>query len=831
MKKFLKIFSIIVLSVFLLLLVLPFFFKGKIEKMINEEINKNVNAKVEYKDFSLSLIRNFPNIHVHLDGLTVSGKDKFEGDTLLALDRFALIVDISSAFSDVIDVNEILIDHPEIYAKVLPDSTANWDIMKATGEAGTEAEDTTSSGMGIKIHSFRIVDGKIVYDDKAANMLADVDGFNLMLKGDLSAKSTELDINAGIDGLTYQTDGVNYLKGAKAGLKAKVKADMEKNTFTFLDNELTLNGLVLGIEGYVQQKENAIGTDLVISAKKSDLKNLLALVPEVYMKDFEDVKTSGNFSFVTTIKGDYTDSDNLPAFNVELAVTDGKVQYPDLPKSIDDINIHCIVDNPGGKADNTVTDIEKFHFKLAGNPFNADMRITNPVSNLTFNGNAKGKIDLGSLSEAVPIDSFTIKGVVATDIAVAGNSEMIEKEQYEKIKSTGNVTMTGFFYSDAGLPRGVHIDKAEMTFSPRYLTLKSFNSRMGQSDFNMTGKLENYLAYALKDGTLKGSLNHYSKYINTNELMAMGSKDSATVDTTASELVVVPRNIDFVLNSKIDRILYDKLVITDTKGKITIRDGKVVLDGLDMGMLDGNMMLTGVYSTENKSKPFVDFFVKANNLDINKAASSFSIVDSILPIARYAAGRVSAGFNYFSLLNDESAPVLSSVNGNGLLKSSGIEISGSKIQNGMAALLKNDKYKKMLAKDLDVKFVIDKGNLIVKPFTVDVYNKKITVQGKQGVDKTIDYKITMPVSRKDLAGIAGLLGGAIPSKGPDVPVDVIIRGTFDKPVIKLNLDKAKAALGKELEKEADKAIDNLVKDKEAQKQLKDLKKKLGNIFK
>ena len=831
MKKFLKIFSIIVLSVFLLLLALPFFFKGKIEKMINEEISKNVNAKVEYKDFSLSLIRNFPNIHVHLDGLTVSGKDKFEGDTLLAIDRFAVIVDVSSVFSDVIDVNEILIDHPYVHAKVLPDSTANWDIMIDTGEAETEPEDTTSSDMGVRLHSFRIVDGKIVYNDTPAEMLADIDGFNLALTGDLSAKTTDLDFNAGIDHLTVRMEDVNYLKGAKVGLDAKVKADMEKMLFTFLDNEFTLNGLALGIEGYVQQKDSAIGTDLVISAKKSDLKTLLALVPEVYMKDFEEVSTSGNFSFVTKIKGDYVDSDNLPAFNVELAVTDGKVQYPDLPKSIDDINIRCVVDNPGGAADNTVTDIEKFHFKLAGNPFNAGMRITHPVTNLAFNGNAVGKIDLGSLSDAIPIDSFTIKGVVTTDIAVAGNYEMIEKEEYEKIKSTGNVSMKGFFYSDADFPEGVHIDNAEMTFSPRYLTLKSFKSRLGQSDFNMTGKLENYLAYVLKDGTLKGSLNHHSNFINANELMAMSSEDTASVDSTSAELVIVPKNIDFVLNSKIDKILYDKLVIDHTQGKITIRDGKVVLDGLDMALLGGSMKLTGEYSTENISKPFVDFFVKANNLDINKAANSFSIVDSVLPIAKYAAGRVSAGFNYFSLLNDKSAPVLSSVNGNGLLRSSGIEISGSKIQNGIAALLKNDKYKKMLAKDLNIDFVIDKGNLIVKPFTVNVYNKKIKVQGRQGVDKTMDYKITLPLSRKDLAGIAGLLGGVIPSKGPDVPVDVIIRGTFDDPRITLDLDQAKAALGKELEKEADKAIDNLVKDKEVQKQLKDIKKKLGNIFK
>jgi uncharacterized protein involved in outer membrane biogenesis len=385
MKKFFKIFSITVLSIFILLLILPFFFKGKIEKMVNEEINNTVNAKVEYTDFSLSLIRNFPNIHVHLDGLSVSGRDNFAKDTLLTLDRFAVVVDVSSVFSDVIQVNDILIDHPVIRALVLADSTANWDIMKDTGEETSE-EGTSSSDTRVRINSFRIVNGKIVYDDRTMDMTSDINGLNVALAGDLTESVTELDVKSSIDGLSVGMEGTKYLNKVRVGLNAKLKADMDKMLFTFLDNELTLNGLALGIDGSVQMKDEAIGTDITISAKKSDLKTLLALVPKEFMTDFEDVQTTGDFHFVTTVKGDYIDSDHLPAFNVDLSVNNGKIKYPDLPESIDAINIHCVVDNPGGSADGTVTDIENFHFELAGNPFDASMNIISPVSNLTFEG-------------------------------------------------------------------------------------------------------------------------------------------------------------------------------------------------------------------------------------------------------------------------------------------------------------------------------------------------------------------------------------------------------------------------------------------------------------
>jgi uncharacterized protein involved in outer membrane biogenesis len=831
MKKFLKIFSITILSIFILLLVLPFFFKGKIEKMVNEEINNAVNAKVEYDDFSLSLIRNFPNISLRLDGLTVSGKDKFEGDTLLALDRFAVVVDVSSIFSDVIQVNDILIAHPAVHALVLADSTANWDIVKDTGTEEAEPEESSSSGV-VRINSFRIVNGNIVYDDRTMDLITNIEGLNVSLTGDLSEQITEMTFNSSIDNFTVGMEGTNYLNRVKVGLDAKIKADTEKMLFTFLDNELMLNGLALGIDGSVQMKDNdAIGTDLTISAKKSDLKTLLALVPEEYMADFEDVKTTGDFHFVTTVNGDYIDSDHLPAFNVDLTVNNGKIQYPDLPESIDNINIHCVVDNPGGSADATVTDIENFHFELAGNPFDAGMKITNPVSNLTFSGKAIGTIDLGSLEKAIPLDSFEIRGVITTDIVVEGDYEMIDKEEYEKIKSSGSAVMKDFFYSDADLPVGLHIDDAVMTFSPRYLELKSFKSRIGKSDFSMKGKLENYLAYALKDGTLKGNLSHHSRFINANELMAMSSGEEEAEDTTASTLAVVPQNIDFILMSNIDKILYDKLVITNTKGKITIRDGKVVLDGLYMALLDGSMKLTGTYSTADVNKPYMDFDIKATDIDISKAATSFTSVGAILPFAKAAKGKVNAGFNYYSRLDKEGNAVLSSLNGGGNLRSKGIEVSNTKIQNTLASLMKNERYKQLVAKDLNVNFKLENGGLTLKPFKLKVYGKELKVQGRQGLDKTMDYRIDMPVSRKDLAAVAGFLGGAVPTNGPDVPVGILVKGTFEEPKIDLDLSAAKKVLGDELSKEADKAIDNLIKDENVKKQVKDLKKKLGNIFK
>ena len=68
MKKAFKWTGIVLGVIFLFLLVAPFLFKGKIESAIKQAANDNLNARVNWSDVSLSLIRNFPNLRVSVEG-------------------------------------------------------------------------------------------------------------------------------------------------------------------------------------------------------------------------------------------------------------------------------------------------------------------------------------------------------------------------------------------------------------------------------------------------------------------------------------------------------------------------------------------------------------------------------------------------------------------------------------------------------------------------------------------------------------------------------------------------------------------------------------------
>ena len=67
------------------LVVLPLLFKDRIAARAHTEVERAVDAQVAWGDVGLTFFRNFPNLTLRLDDLTVGGNDAFAGDTLLLM--------------------------------------------------------------------------------------------------------------------------------------------------------------------------------------------------------------------------------------------------------------------------------------------------------------------------------------------------------------------------------------------------------------------------------------------------------------------------------------------------------------------------------------------------------------------------------------------------------------------------------------------------------------------------------------------------------------------------------------------------------------------------
>jgi hypothetical protein len=79
-----------------LLLVLPLLFQDQVAQPAKLAVNQNVNAQVDWRDASLAFFRNFPHLTLRLDDLTVANRGRFEGDSLAAVRRLGVVLDLGS---------------------------------------------------------------------------------------------------------------------------------------------------------------------------------------------------------------------------------------------------------------------------------------------------------------------------------------------------------------------------------------------------------------------------------------------------------------------------------------------------------------------------------------------------------------------------------------------------------------------------------------------------------------------------------------------------------------------------------------------------------------
>ncbi|NOQ26331.1 MAG: AsmA family protein [Bacteroidales bacterium] len=858
-KWFFRFLLILIGLIIILLIVIPMFFKDAMLAKVKEEINNNVNAKVEFVDFKLSLFKSFPDLNLGLHEVSVKGIDQFEGDTLVYFESFNVQINLISAIKKNVVVKGIVLNKPFINGKVLEDSTANWDITKPVEEISDTAViedelvevDTSSETMDYRVdlQKFQIKDAKIKYLDETSDMIAVIDKLNFLVKGDLGTDYSDISINTSINDINVKMGGIKYLKNAKFGFDATIGADMDNMIFTFKENVLSLNDIALGFEGVVEMLEEDINVDVKFGTKKTSFKSLLSMVPAIYLEGFEELKTSGNLALSGKVKGTYNES-QMPLANLRLVVEDAMFQYPDLPKSVENVNIDVAVFYDGVIEDNTKVDLNKFHVEVADNPFDIALHIRTPFSDPYIEGSVDGHIILNTLTDVLPLEDMSIDGEITADIDIAGNMSTIENENYDDFKATGQLQLKDFVFESADLPAAVKIIETTFNFTPQYLELKTFKSEIGESDFNLNGKIENYIAYALSDGILKGDFNFKSSKINANEFMTETTEEVSDVEvpdtSSAMNIIEIPKNIDFKLVSTLDHIIYDQMDITDLTGTFLVKDQKVMMNNLKMKLLDGYFGLEGEYNTQNMDAPSATMGLDIRDIEIESALNSFSMLEKMAPILKHCKGKVSIKFDYTSLLDSTMSPVLNTMDGYGKIHSKSVQVVDSKTLDKLGDLLKmGDKFNNEF-KDVNISFKIKDGRINVEPFDLNVDDIKMTVGGSHGVDQTMDYNLVLDVPRKYFGSAAnnaleGLLAEAS-KKGVKLDVSENIKvkakviGTTTDPKITLNYKDdtgdAEESLKDELKKQAKEEIENKGREEleaEAQKIVDDAEKEAAKI--
>ncbi len=899
MKKVGKIFLIVFGVLIVAILLIPVFFKDKIKELVINEFKKSTEAELYFGDFSLSLIKNFPDFTLGLSDMGITGKGVFEGDTLMSVANLSASVDLQEVlFGESISLKSIKLTKPDITIITLSDGTANYDIAKASEEA-EEVVEEESEAVSFGIKSFSIEDGEFVYFDQGMAFFTQLADINISGSGDFEADIFDLITKGSLNLVDLNYDGTDYIADKNLDMDVVLSMDLPNSKYTFKENEFNINSFPLSVNGYFAMLEEGFGMDLNFKAPRSEFKQLLSLIPGVYTESFEDLKSDGTLSFKGNVTGEYNEN-TMPAFGLELKVNNGEFQYPDLPDAVRNVQVDLKVENTSGVIEDTRIDLNQLHMEMGNNPLDAKLIIENlrdyrmntdvkgklnlneltnyiplegyelsgvlnlnakaqgvydsikhmvpvmdinvdlengriktpyvpaPIENFIVKANVKnnsgqlkdteitvadlsmlldgqpfkgnmtlanpdnfewdinveGNLDLDKLMKLYPMEGISLKGQIETNLSSKGKMSDLEAKRYSKMPTKGSLSLTNFDYKGDAIDQPISISKAVASFTNDKMQLTEYNGVAGSTNYSLKGEITNYLGFALNDEVLKGSLSVAADQLAISEWMVESEETEIETTSEAMEVVRVPENVDFRLQTNVGKVTYNSLQMDDMKGRVIVKGGKVSLDDAGFKAMNGTVGIKGEYDSKPE-QPTFDFKFGAKEISIPSSFQSLDIVQKLAPVTETMTGLFSTDFSLKGALGADMMPDYSTITGDGLIQVLQASLGQSDLMSGLTSVTKLAKVGSATLEKVKMSAEIKDGRLFVKPFNVKLGDYKTTISGSTGIDGSIDYllKMNVPAGQigSQLNSLVSSLTGAQNLTGNNLVLNIGMGGIFTKP--------------------------------------------------
>ncbi len=586
---------------------------------------------------------------------------------------------------------------------------------------------------------------------------------------------------------------MDLLVDNKTGVIENTLVDLKKLHLDLGSNPVDARMLIENLKDYRM--------DGVVKAKLN-LAELSKMVP------MQGLEMKGIYSIDAKAKGVYDSIRKIiPAIDVTMELANGHVKASQFPLPLQDVHFISTVKNSSGKMAETFITVKDFNMVMEGEKFTADLLLQN-LDDYTWDLKAKGGIDIEKMTKIFPVGGMTLTGKVKADIETKGKYSDVNAKRYDKLPTSGSASLKDFKFNSKTLPYSVTISQAEGAFNPQKIELKNTNGTIGKSDFSVDGSVSNYIGYVFGKETIKGNVNFKSTLLDLNEFMTDSGNTTKADSTSSTGVIPIPQNIDFIFHSDIKTVRMMEYKITNANGDVIVKDGIANLSSVKFTMLGGSFAINGAYNTKDLNHPKYDFALKIDDLSIQEAAKSFSIIKTYAPIAGLVNGKFGTDFKINGELGQDMMPKMNTVSGLGLIKIAEAVLTKSTLVSGITSLTKLDNADNVTLKDVLMSAAISNGRLSVKPFNVKFGNYVTTISGSTGLDKSIDYNLKMMVP-------AGKLGSQFQNfinqntgsnnSTNEIPVTIGLTGLFSSPKT--------ALLMQEQKQQVKEAVTNVAKEK------------------
>jgi AsmA protein len=470
-----------------------------------------------------------------------------------------------------------------------------------------------------------------------------------------------------------------------------------------------------------------------------------------------DLKVDGKWS---------TASKLFPKVLATFKVGNGFIQSDEYPAPMENMHLVLQAINGTGKFADTRFVVDTLTYQIENESFAVNGFIQD-LEKYNYDLTIKGILYLDKLQKILSLDDVILRGEIDVDLKTAGNLSDLRAKKYHRLPTEGSLRLKDVFVKNDMFYHGLHVKEGNLLFTNEKIFLDTLHGALGESHFNLTGRLYNYLAYLFhNDETIKGDLLFESANFDINELIREKKTFKDTIHHDL-EVLKIPANIDFTFDSKIGLLHYKNLDLNDLKGKIRIHNGVLTLDETTFSAMDAAFRISGDYDPR-ETKPKFDIDLGIHDLNISKAHDAFATIQAIAPAAEHTYGLFSIDYKLKGDLTQSLVPVFESLEGEGTVRIRDAKINGMKVFHHISGLTKKEELMNPKLKDIVMDVNVGRGVIHVKPFVMKLAGFDTEITGKHELTGSMNYVLKIALPPFDI-----------------VKIPLHVSGTYDNPKVHL----------------------------------------------
>lgn len=605
-KWIFRIFSIIII-LFVSLLIYIEVNREEIVRQLVSELNKSLKTPVTYDDSDVSLLRSFPHLQVSLYDIAV--KDSLIKELpLIQMGEFSVNLNLIDAIRNNRDITieRLILSDGDINIITGRNGDPNYAIFKESNET----TDDTLAQPDITLNAYQIKSVNIRYIDIPAGSSYNIQ--SIESKGSLKFLS---------EGIFVKNEASMKVNGGPLESPLSIVADIglrispAYDDYTIEPSSLKINHLPVEIGGNLTLSDDDIYSyNIDFKSPSTDVKELFSLLPQVYRNDYESIISQGTFSLKGQVNG-FSNAD-YPKYHIELSVKDGKVKYPDLPKSIDRVAFDLIADNNAYETYYSVIDLKNIMLKMG------QSQVGGMLNARSIKGNHQLKVDLDTdLDMSDVYESFKWTDITSLSGILKGNAKLattIDDKSGEPILNdqifSANMELKNFALVQ-GQGENTTIKSASVNGTKDILEYKVEElDYPGISSVHIDGHLVKPLSLLEESGRIQGDAKISVRQIDYIKL-------SAVSDTAATTSYAIP-HISIDITGVIDEVIYPPYLLKGitADGKLSEKESQLNFNiaSINDQSLAGTAVLTNLlqYGLNNDTlRGFVDIRSAELNLE------------------------------------------------------------------------------------------------------------------------------------------------------------------------------------------------------------------------